>query len=963
MNLFSYFLVFLITICAPLLSFSQQWEKVYPTDGNSRPLAFQQTSDQGFILLYGSSGTIIPSPPWAVDDLFLIKTDMNGDTLWTTSFPALLNEFKSVIQTRDGGYLLTGTDTLIGGGLLIKTDANGNPTWQQVLTAGHQGHNSIQLPDGGFAVATFQEFGPRRIRLFRLDSLGAMTWARDYPAGIPGITSSNGTRAVVRSTQNGGFVLASLWQNTISAGPQYLQVIRTNAMGDTLWRRFYPAVEGFYDIQPTPDGGFVTIGQKTGASTHYFQKIDSLGNREWLHNPNQLLPVPTLNTRFINVVAMPDGTFRLPGVAYDSLSAQMTLTAFDSAGIFMGGQLYGGQNYDHGFLCQLTSDGGFAILGSSGIMGPTSPGMDLYLVKTDSLGFTTTNLIEGYAFADANSDCLFDTTAGDYPLAGRIVRVDPGPLFCTTNDRGYYAIRVDTGTYTVQLPPATALWTQTCPAGPPNWTVNFPMFNDTVRNVNFGYEAVDSCPLLRVSTGVNLFRRCGSGLGGISWRNEGTATATNARVVLTLPPGMDLTTSSIPWTLPQSGGVYQFELGNLPPGTQGSLIFTDTLDCRYDLGAALCVKAHIYPDSSCFPVNPGWDGSHVTVTGTCTQDSIACFIIKNTSGSNMAGNSAYRVFEDNVLIRTVNFQLNAGDSLQVCDTANGHTFRLEADQRPFHPGQSQPRATVEACGTPPLYGFALQAPLDDPDPFIDVYCDAVRAPFDPNEKSVSPLGLTAQHYIPTQTEWLQYTVRFQNVGTDTAFRVVVRDTLSAFLNPASVIPGAASHPYRFRMYGPGIGEWTFTPIALPDSSTDLVGSQGFFSFQVRQTPGNPEGTRIENRVGIFFDYELPVITNTAFSTLLDTVLVLGQTPETGTTQTPVKVWPNPARDQVHILSPTADFQVELIDLQGRTTGVAHTEGTQLNLATGGFPAGIYLLRIRYGNGVAVWGKVVLTGGQ
>jgi len=95
-----------------------------------------------------------------------------------------------------------------------------------------------------------------------------------------------------------------------------------------------------------------------------------------------------------------------------------------------------------------------------------------------------------------------------------------------------------------------------------------------------------------------------------------------------------------------------------------------------------------------------WDHSSFEVTGECI-DSDAVFTITNTGepgDGDMDGPSEYRVYRNDVLEDTQDFQLEGGESLIITVPANGDTIRLEADQRPAHPGSSQPQATVEDCG-------------------------------------------------------------------------------------------------------------------------------------------------------------------------------------------------------------------------------------------------------------------------
>jgi len=116
--------------------------------------------------------------------------------------------------------------------------------------------------------------------------------------------------------------------------------------------------------------------------------------------------------------------------------------------------------------------------------------------------------------------------------------------------------------------------------------------------------------------------------------------------------------------------------------------------------------------------------------------------------------------------------------------------------------------------------------------------------------------------IVSLNQHIEYLIRFQNTGTDTAFTVRVRDTLDTDFNIFTVKPGASSHNYTFRMYGQRVLEWTFTNILLPDNTVNEAASHGVIQFTVEQTPDLPDGTLLSNHADIYFDYNDPVITNT-----------------------------------------------------------------------------------------------------
>lgn len=162
-----------------------------------------------------------------------------------------------------------------------------------------------------------------------------------------------------------------------------------------------------------------------------------------------------------------------------------------------------------------------------------------------------------------------------------------------------------------------------------------------------------------------------------------------------------------------------------------------------------------------------------------------------------------------------------------------------------------------------------------PDPFPGnnhFKCDVlITNSFDPNDKQVNPIGLGQTGVISPADSLLTYAIRFQNTGTDTAFTVVVRDTLDKQVyDLGSIEPLMSSHPYRLDLEQGHILVFTFNPILLPDSSTSQQGSSGYAVFRIRLRAGLPSGTAIQNRAAIYFDYNQPVITNTAGNTLLAT---------------------------------------------------------------------------------------------
>ena len=423
--------------------------------------------------------------------------------------------------------------------------------------------------------------------------------------------------------------------------------------------------------------------------------------------------------------------------------------------------------------------------------------------------------------------------------------------------------------------------------------------------------------------------------------------------------------------------IYRFQIGNLNPGQCVNFTINCSVSCNAVLGQTLCLQANLYPADTCVfdtiptpypgdftPCTLPWDHSSLNVDGYCHNDSIY-FVVTNTGvfgNGDMDCFSPVRIYIDGVYTTLDSIQLVGGDSIVFAFAGDGRTWRLEADHHPLHPGNSHPNATVEACGDTSNWtsGLVNVFPPDDADPVVDIYCGVVTGSYDPNDKTGYPTGVTTEHYIMPNQQ-LQYVIRFQNTGTDTAFTVVVRDTLNMNLDIFSVIPGVASHNYNFQMYGPHVLEWTFYNILLPDSNHNEAGSHGFVTFTVNQNNNLPNNTKIYNSADIYFDYNAPVITNQTVHTVNDMIQTILLVPSTTIASTNnIIIYPNPASDEifieillkrnsintVHGLNNQAGYTVFGID--GKKVLEGKIQSFKSSISTKNLESGLYLIEVSIG---------------
>jgi len=473
--------------------------------------------------------------------------------------------------------------------------------------------------------------------------------------------------------------------------------------------------------------------------------------------------------------------------------------------------------------------------------------------------------IQGNVYFDLNDNCLFDL--GETDLEGWIVQIDGNgsTSYATTKPDGSYSKLLLPGSYDVSIVlPENDLWA----ACSSPQTITLDTF--ATETIDFPMQASLSCPSLSVDFSAPFLRRCFESNYYVKYCNKGTATASGAYVEIEIDPYLEVTGSTILWSS-ANGNVYSFPVGDVGVGDCGFFQVTVMVDCDAVLGQTHCSTAHIFPDDPCTPTDPLWDGSDLEVSGSCDGDSVR-FEIKNL-GDDMAEPLEFIVIEDDMIYLMSNpIQLLSQETATVAVEANGSTWRVEMPQSDNHPFGSFTTEAIEGCGTNGSgsfsLGFVTQFPEDEENPAIDEDCQENVGSFDPNDKTGYPKGFCAGHYIRAGQD-IEYKIRFQNTGTDTAFNLVVTDTLSPFIDPASIRPGASSHAYDFELTGEGVLTFTFANAMLPDSTTNLDASQGFVKFTVSQKNNLPMGTVINNQAAIVFDFNEPVLTNTYSHTIGD----------------------------------------------------------------------------------------------
>ena len=365
------------------------WEKLYVRKSTDCFRSVREVPAGGYVLA-GYTSNFTPNDT----DGLVVRMDINGDTLWTFVYNGPSSKadcFFKVVPTADGGFVLCGYSKSFGNGdnaIYAKLNSSGQLQWIKNWGGSGIDHaeDIIQLSDGKYVLCGYTTSSPARYYdafILKIDQNGNTLWNKIY--GGTAYDDANSIQVL----PDGGFI-------TGGQSNDQLYLIRTDSNGDSLWTKAW-GTSGIDNIEcvnfAQGGNGFILAGTTAGAGAGgedgYLVKTDTGGVQVWAKTFGG-----TLNDGFHRIEQTSDGGYVGSGTSSEGpwVNPNIWLVKFDVNGNKSWEKFFGGNDHDHGYSGQQTSDGGYIIAGHTHSFVSNLNNEDGYVAKTNSIGQVSNEL-------------------------------------------------------------------------------------------------------------------------------------------------------------------------------------------------------------------------------------------------------------------------------------------------------------------------------------------------------------------------------------------------------------------------------------------------------------------------------------------------------------------------------------------------------------------------------------------
>ncbi|MCP4581505.1 MAG: T9SS type A sorting domain-containing protein [candidate division Zixibacteria bacterium] len=377
------------------------WTRTYGGNLHDYATSLLQTYDDGYLLAgitysYGAGDK----------DLYLVKTNSSGDTLWTKVYgDTLIDNVFSIKPTYDSGYVIGGWSSSHSGTnedfdcYIVKLDHDGELDWENYCTDSSNcgAYDIVQTDDGGYLMAgggmSSNPFPNFDMFAVRADEFGDTIWTEHYV--VPGRELWDGLAYSVTKTIDGCYVLAGEIKNR-RENHSDIYVIKINDNGDTLWTKIidYDRLEYIWDCLETPEGDIVLTGWTWGGfpdstGDHiYLAKLARNGDFLWQKTYAYQWPAVSYNDAWAIAIDPADNGYLIAADTRPAVITQRDIYVLktDFEGDLLWSSKIGSYVDESPFNIIITNDNGFAVCGQKFV--ENSLGYlykDFYLLKYESL--------------------------------------------------------------------------------------------------------------------------------------------------------------------------------------------------------------------------------------------------------------------------------------------------------------------------------------------------------------------------------------------------------------------------------------------------------------------------------------------------------------------------------------------------------------------------------------------------
>jgi hypothetical protein len=370
------------TDLAPL----EEWNRTFGDQNTNIGVYAQQTKDNGYIVV----GTTVPAG-MNIYNIYLLKTDKDGNKIWDRSFGVDESFGHWVQQTSDGGYILVGHAN--DKSYLIKTDPDGNKIWDRLWpnSTSSESFSVQQTSDTGYIISGNRQSPNDYAYILKIDSNGNQQWSKTY--GEEEWTKSKPDsvgHAFNRSffykgrqasqTSDGGYIIVG---PATFSGSKDIWLIKTNSYGDKVWDRLFSGL-GFDvgdSVQQTKDGGYIILSSRyyddADKEAIWLIKTDENGNKLWNRT---FVGSNGIESKYIegdSVLQTDDGGYIVIG----NKGRNIWMIKTDQNGNMVWDKLWQATGFSSSI--QQTTDEGYVIAGTKDSFAGNS---DIWLIKLKKAG-------------------------------------------------------------------------------------------------------------------------------------------------------------------------------------------------------------------------------------------------------------------------------------------------------------------------------------------------------------------------------------------------------------------------------------------------------------------------------------------------------------------------------------------------------------------------------------------------